>query len=52
MFLLYINEIGENIKAQIGLFSDDAVLYAVIKNVHDEESLQQDLNTLVHWAVT
>ena len=52
MFLLYINDIGENMKAQIGLFADDAVLYGVIKNVHDAESLQQDLNTLVHWAVT
>ena len=52
MFLLYINDIGENIKAQIGLFADDAVLYGVIKDCYDAKSLQQDLNTLVHWADT
>ena len=51
LFPLYLNNIGENIKAQIGLFEDNAVLYGVIKNVHDAESLQQDLNTLVNWAV-
>ena len=43
MFLLYVNDIGENTKAQIGLCADDAVLYKVC---NDAKSLQQDLNAL------
>ena len=46
MFLLYINDIGENTKAQIGLCADDAVLYGVIKVCNDAKSPQQDLNAL------
>ena len=52
MGLCWVHLYCENIKAQIGLFADYAVLHSVNKNVHDAESLQQDLNTLVHWAVT
>ena len=52
MFLLYINVIGKNAKSQIGLFADDAVFYGVIKDFDATKSLQQDLNTLVHWADT
>ena len=46
MFLLYINDLGENTKAQIGLCEDDAVLYGVIKVCNDAKSPQQDLNAL------
>lgn len=52
MFLLYINDISENIETQIGLFAAAAVLYGVINDCNDARSLQQDLNTLVHWANT
>ena len=48
IFLLCINDISENTKAQIGLFADDPVFYGVIKDYNDAESLQQDLNILVH----
>ena len=34
------------------LFADNAVLYGVFKDCNDAESLQQDLNRLVHWADT
>ena len=43
MFLLNINDIGENTKAH---------LYGVIKDCNDAKSLQQDLNTLAHLANT
>ena len=48
MFVLYIHDIGENTKAQIGLFADDAAFYGTIKDCNDAESQQQDLDTLVH----
>ena len=50
MFVLYIHDIGENTKAQIGLFANYAAFYGVIKDCNDTESLQQYLNTLAHWA--
>ena len=34
------------------LFADNAVFYGVFKDCNDAESLQQDLNALVHWADT
>ena len=35
MFVLYIHDIGENTKAQIGVFADDAAFYGVIKDCND-----------------
>ena len=50
MFLLYINDISAGINLSIRLFTDDCVLYRVIKSTEDHEHLQQDLNTLVKWT--
>ena len=43
MFLIYINEIGINIKYRIRLFADDALLYATVSSKGDVNTLQQDL---------
>ena len=51
MFLIYINDIVENISSQIKLFADDCLLYRVIKTEQDTVSLQRDLDTLSHWAL-
>ena len=50
MFLLYINDIGENIKSNIKLFADDCLLYRSINSEDDTESLQEDLNHLIRWS--
>ena len=52
MFLLYINDIAENIHdgTRIRLFADDCLLYRVIKSPADADILQSDLNTLVEWS--
>ena len=34
MFLLYINDIGDQVDGQIGLFADDSALYGVQWNLH------------------
>ena len=44
----FVHDIGENTKAQIGLFTDDEAFYGVIKDCNNAESPQQDLNTLAH----
>ena len=41
IFLLYINDIGDNIESQIRLFADDTILYTVIKGMGDASLLQK-----------
>ena len=50
LFLLYINDISEHIQSKIKLFADDSILYREIKNSHDQEILQKDLDFLAEWS--
>ena len=50
MFLLYINDINQNINSKIILFADDCVLYRDINLKFDCLELQQDLHKLVVWS--
>ena len=47
LFLIYINDITENITSELRLFADDCLLYHTIKSLQDCELLQQDLDRLV-----
>ena len=35
MFLLYINDIGENIGSSVRLFADDSLIYMVVSSRND-----------------
>ena len=50
LFLTYINDISNDIKGQIRLFADDALLYHPIKTEADGCVLQGDLNSLHRWS--
>lgn len=50
LFLLYINDITDNINSQIRLFADDSVIYREINDQQDHLALQQDLDNLSDWA--
>ena len=50
MFLLYINDIGDNCSSSIRLFADDTILYSVIENIGSANSLQSDLYAVEQWA--
>ena len=50
LFLIYINDIGLNIKFRIRLFADDTLLYATVSSEDDANTLQQDLDSLVAWT--
>ena len=50
MFLLYINDIGENISSSIKLFADDCLLFRNIDSTEDTKALQEDLTRLGNWT--
>ena len=52
LFLLYINDIQEQIQSKIKLFADDSILYREIKTQEDLHILQKDLETLATWSQT
>ena len=49
LFLLYINDLPENVKANVKLFADDCLLYKEINNISDGQYLQNDLKALESW---
>ena len=50
MFLLYINDIDENISSTVWLFADDYVMYRIIDSLEDSLCLQRDLSTILNWT--
>ena len=49
LFLLYINDLPDNLKSSVRLFADDALLYGVMTNEEDGDQLQEDLQQLEVW---
>ena len=50
LFVIYINDLPENIKSQLFLFADDCKFFRQILNLDDTEIMQTDLNTLLEWS--
>ena len=50
IFLLYINDITDNLHSEIRLFADDCILYNVVKSTADCEKLQKDIDLLAEWG--
>ena len=46
LFLIFINDLPDNIKSSVRLFADDCVLYRNIHSLQDCLILQEDLDTL------
>ena len=46
MFLLYINDIGENVLSKLKLLADDCILHKAISSIEDCHEIQNDLNTI------
>ena len=49
LFLIFINDLPDNIRSSVRLFADDCVLYRNINSPKDCEILQEDLNSLARW---
>ena len=50
LFSLYINDITEDIAAELRLFADDCVCYREIKDTEDTVKLQEDIDRSRCWA--
>ena len=49
LFMLYINDLPNNISSQVRLFADDAIVYLSMKPNSNNTILQQDLTKLIEW---
>ena len=49
LFLIFINDLPDNIKSSVCLFADDCVLYRNIHSLQDCLILQEDLHSLGLW---
>ena len=50
LFLLYINDLGENCTSRMRLFADDTLIYSTVESCNDAAKLQSDLTALQEWA--
>ena len=50
LFVLYINDLVENLESGVSLFADDAKLYREVKDHSDVEALQRDLQRVEEWS--
>ena len=51
LFLVYINDLDENVKCKISKFADDTKIANKVISLSQQQKLQTDLNTLGDWAV-
>ena len=49
LFLLYINDLPENLTSTARLFADDTLCHNTVSSPKDQQDLQQDLNQLAEW---
>ena len=51
LFLIYINDLEENVKSNVKFFADDTMLYSIVNDPHTSASeLNHDLEVIRQWA--
>ena len=51
LFLIYINDLSNNLSSNCKLFADDTSLFSVVNNIHTgATTLSQDLKAITKWA--
>ena len=49
LFILYINDLPDQVTSSTRLFADDSLVYRIIRKPQDAETLQTDLDALQRW---
>ena len=49
LFLLFINDLPDNIGSNTRLFADNCIIYSTIRDHADQEALQENLVRLAEW---
>ena len=52
LFLLYINDLPQDIQSQVRLFADDTAVYLTVNSNENVNTLRADLDTLQEWERT
>ena len=52
LFLVYINELPEQVICEVSLFADDTLIYQSVNSQIDQSELQADIAALAKWADT
>ena len=51
LFLIYVNDLPNNLSSNCKLFADDTSLFSVVNNIHTSATtLSQDLNAITNWT--
>ena len=50
LFLIYINDLDDDITSKVLKFADDTKVFRKIKSDADQQQLQDDLNKLTEWS--
>ena len=50
LFLVYINDLEDDISSKVLKFADDANIFRKVTTDTDKQSLQDDLDKLVKWS--
>ena len=51
LFLIYINDLDEDVKCKISTFADDTKIANRVMSLSQQQELQNELNTLGEWAI-
>ena len=49
LFLIYINDLPDQLSSHVRLFADDTAAYNVVSSTADQQHLQQNLDLLADW---
>ena len=50
MFLIYVSDLPDIVSSTVKLFADDTKIYRPIRDIQDQEIIQQDLDNLYRWS--